>query len=789
MLKHYLATAIRNLLRYKTYSLINITGLAVGMACCILILNYIHYEFTWDTQHTKSDQIHRLIRETKKPDGRSDFKEGTSSGALAQATVEGIPEVEGAARFKAHWLSVGYKDKLTHRQLAIVDPTFFDIFDFRLRNGESPQTILQQPGTILLTARTVHRLFDNEDPIGKTVTIRDKWLDSDYIVAGVLEDYPPNSSVRFDFITTHAPQTFYQTHWTGWEKASWRRTKVFLSLQKNAQIDQVESKLQEILARHLNAEDAQTETYHLQPLTDIHLYSAHLSGLGSSGDVAQVRLFAIIGGLILLIACVNFVNLSTARATTRAREVGVRKVAGAHRSQLIAQFMGEAILVTGVAALLATFLAHLGLSEFNAIVGRPLILSASILLVLPALVVSVGLVAGCYPALYLSQFTAVIVLKNHKTTWGAERLRKGLVLFQFVVSILLIIGTMTVYQQLNYISEKDLGYNKDHVVELWLLNQQQSLRSKQHLVKEQFLRHPNVVAGTLLWGGGVVRPTEYTVKHDNNETISAFSIGADSGLLETYDIELIAGQNIRDKGEGQGWYLINETMARALGMGDPIGQPLQWIEYKQHGTIVGVVRDFHFHSLHHPIRPLFIRYSGGPAQLNLRIRPNNVSETRTFLEKTWHELAPDIQFNYRFLDSRVDAFYREERRVSQMAIISASLATFVACLGLLGLAAFAAERRWKEIGIRKVLGASVGNVMRLLVSESVKLVALANVIAWPIAYVVMQEWLNEFAFRVNTGIGTYLIISILSLMLAVGIVILQTLKAATANPVDTLRSE
>lgn len=809
MFRNYLTVALRNFARAKAYSIINILGLAVGMACCILIMQYIRYELAVDQHHTQGNQIYRVLREVKRTDGQSDFHTKLS-GPLGTTMEAEIPEVEKTARHWGHSVEMKYKEQHVRIAFSLVDPTFFELFEFQMIGDAHPQTALEHPKTILITERGVKRFFGSEDPIGKTVSALNGLATEDYVVAGIIKDYT-YGTFDFEFITTHMPTVrFAKEIWEGWLPGTWRMTEVFTLLHKDADIQEIESKLVPILEQKLGPEVSRTDRYRLQAFSRIHLYSETEFGIPTERTITQVYILGAVAGLVILIACVNFINLSTARSMGRAREVGTRKVFGAQRTQLIRQFMIESILITFLSGGLAFLLAHLALPSFNSFVRLELSLGFDFLPYLVGLSVIVGIFAGSYPAVYLSGVQPISILKGGQRSTKVGYLRRALVIFQFAVSILLIVGTIMVYRQLNYVSNRSLGYSTSGMVSVPMVG---IMRRNPELAKTEFRKHPNVISVAGVSYHNQMNPSQVTVARIGQENgISVHQIQADSDFLAVYQLQLKAGHNYQMKSRrtlsrgGPDEFLINETAARVLGWDisssdqkrNPVGQLLRLFGgdqlrlYKKKeliGTVVGVVEDFHYQSMHHPIRPLIIIPDHYLYALHLRIRTTDVSNTLAFFKETHQKIEPGKIFTYNFLDEKIAKNYEKERQTATLSFISAGLAIFVGCLGLFGLAAFAAEQRSKEIGIRKVLGASIPNILKLLLNEFFYLLALANLIALPIAYFLGRGWLNSFAYRIDLTADIFIISGLIVGILALLTIISQTLKAASANPVDVLRAE
>ncbi|MBT7913107.1 FtsX-like permease family protein [Candidatus Bathyarchaeota archaeon] len=786
MLRNYLIIAWRNLLRHKLYSLINILGLAVGMACSLLILQYVRYELTYDHQHLKSDRIYRVLRETQQPDGGSKYRPYLS-GILGEVMKEEIPEIEKTTRLWTHGgVSFTAGTRRKGASISIVDPTFFDIFDFQLIDGTDPGQALQQPGSILLMdmGRNVTALFGDEDPVGETVILYDGLVEGEYTIAGIMEDRTTNEVFRWDFITTHLPRKFPQGTWDQWDPHA-SMTQTITQLHEDADISQVESKLNELLANNLGIEIAQTDKYHLQKFDRIRLFSEEDFDIPARRTIQHLYLYTSIVILVVFVACINFINLMTARAGRRAREIGIRKVTGALRSQLIQQFLIEAILVALLAGIIAVDIAHSALPTFNQIAWGttldlrdwPWVLAFSLI---------VGFMAGIYPAFYLSRQQPVHILKGLRNSMRSTPLRKILVVSQFTISTFLIISALIAYLQLNYIRDRKLGFDAEGLIALNILSHDLMSKEDGERVKAEFLHHPNILAATRQGWQNFINTAEIVVtRPDNEQQYSIYQFHTDDDFLATYRVSLERGRNFRN-GRRDSEFIINETAARILGWEDPIGQPIRIDQ--QEGIVVGVVENFHFQSLHHTIHPLILRNWGGN-YLHLRIRETDIAGTIAFMEETWMKLVPNVAFSFQFLDDRIAGSYRADRQDATISFFAAGIAVFVAILGLVGLTAYATEQRAKELSIRKVLGASIPNLVSLLTNDLLRLVILANVLAWPLAFYLTRNWLDQFAFRIEFEFGIFLVGSAFVIVLALLITSGLAWRTASANPVEALKSE
>ena len=788
MLRNYLTVAGRNLLRHKLSSFINVLGLAIGMACCILITLFIRDEFRHNSFHPKAGRIFRVLRETRMSGSNVSFDAGTSGG-ITPAMRSDFPEVEDATRVLNWSMWVRYGETNLEQMFCLADTSVLRMFDYSSVSG-NPVAALQEPGSVLISETAAQRYFGGEDPIGQVVTVDHDRMEGDFRITGVLKDMSRHAWFRFDFLTATDAHRF---PWQGWNpRTSWRPVQNYILLREGHSHKALETKLHDFLARHMGVEIAQTNAYHLQPLTRIRHYSQVDYGMGSDG-IGYIRQLLAIAILILLIACVNFMNLATARSTNRAREVGMRKALGACRHQLALQFLGESTLLSFLALILACLLAGLALPTFSAFTHSELsLMDDSTWVGLVGIALFVGLVAGSYPAFLLSAFQPADVLKGTlKAGARSAGFRKALVVFQFSVSVVLIIGTWVVYRTTEYMKHKDLGYNKDLVVVSPIFFSDRTLTKRRETVKQAFLRHPSVLKGTVCWpypGGWSERHKVRPEGAAENEWEMQV-IGIDEDFLDTFEIELAAGRNIdfgiaSDPTEA---FILNETAVKKLGWEDPIGKQFEWLGRRK-GYVIGVVRDFHTQSLHHKVEAVVL-FNWIHLTLCLRIRPDDTPSTMAFLEETWEQFIPHQPPDFHFLDEEVEGHYWAEIHQGQSYGVLSLLAIFVACLGLFGLASFTAEQRTKEIGIRKTLGAPVSNLVLLLSREFLKLVAIANLIAWPIAYYMMERWLRDFVYRIDLGVSVFILGGGLALVIALVTVSFQAMRAATANPVDALRYE
>jgi predicted permease len=782
-------TALRAIKRHKGFSFINIFGLAIGMACCILILLWVQDELSYDHFHTNGNDIYRVIKE-EYTEGETQFSALTSP-PLAQPLKEDFAEIIHSTRF-GNWGTrvVQYQDKRVNEdKFEHVDPDFFKIFSFDFIAG-TPDSAFSDPHSVVLTEDTAQRYFGTEDPIGKILTIENIY---DVKVTGLIQNIPENSTIQFDFLSPFVllKEFISENNMQNWNFNSFM---TFVELVPNTDEQSANQAIAGYLEKFI-PEDTY-EKLLLQPYKKIHLSSYVLHDFSGVGDMKYVYIFSALAFFVLIIACINFMNLATARSSRRALEVGIRKVSGAKRTDLVWQFFGEAIFLSFISMILAIVLVEILLPSFNRLSGKNLGLdfAGNIFLYggLLAIAVISGLLSGIYPALFLSSFQPVKVLKGTLRMGSKGGLfRRILVVTQFSLSVFLIIATMVIFKQLNYIRSVDMGYDREHIIHMSMVG---NSNEKYESLKQELGKGQNVLAvsasfalptrnfnspGSPDWEG---RPADKEV-YMNVDFV-------DYDYFETMGIELVEGRTFSREfaTDAEQAYIVNEELVRQMGMEAPVGKRFAF--WEDWGTIVGVVQDFHFQSLHNKINP--ISFKMNPSWLRflyIRIKPDDIPATLGFTKDTWNRIVPDYPFEYHFLDESFEGLYEAEQQMSAITNYFTILGIFIACLGLFGLAAFMAERRTKEIGIRKVLGASVLKLIYLLSSEFAKWVIVANVIAWPVAYVVAHRWLQNFAYRTNIYIGMFLLAAALSLFIALATVSFKALKTATANPSEALRYE
>jgi putative ABC transport system permease protein len=805
MFKNYIKIAIRNLRRNKLYSFLNIAGLAIGITCCILILLYVQDELSFDRFHEKASRIYRVSSHFVLKNRVMDV----ASTAHVQGPMlkDEYPEVEDYVRFNSYGSRriIRYKDRsFAEERFIWVDNSVFDVFSFKLIKG-NPEEALTKPNTVVITEEIAEKYFGDEDPVGKNLRIHNDEL---YMVTGVVENIPANSHIRPDFFASFVTLDLQPSGNSSADLVSNVDYYTYLLLKEGTDGKELEQKFAGFVEKYLSpilTSIGGSAKYELQPLTSIYLHSDLENELERTGDVAYVWLFSGIGLFILLLACLNFMNLSTARSSNRAKEVGLRKVVGAQRIQLIRQFIGESMILTFIAILLSLLLVFLTLPVFNNISGKSLSMGylSNLLLILGlfGFFIIVSLIGGSYPAFFLSAFRPVEVLQG-RIRRGAKSsaLRIALVSLQFTVSIVLIIGTLIISQQLNYVRNIHLGYDKDHIIALRIRNEE--TQKKHKAIRNTLLSNPNILSvssSSSLPLGQNSFSAHHITGQPLNEMIMLHSQVVDEHFIDTYNMTIIQGRNFSKDfpTDPQEAIIINEAAAKKLGwQDDPIGKEIDALmsmtEMKAY-RIIGVVRDYHFQSLHEEIQPLVLYnanpFGGSFYRMSIRVKPENIQETISFLRDKWREFDSQFPLEFAFLDDQYDALYRAEERLGRLFGYFTALAILIGCLGLFGLSAYSAEQRTKEIGIRKVLGATTPNVTMLLVREFTKWVILAVLIAWPVGYYLMHTWLQNFAYRIGLGVDTFLVASLLALIIAILTVAYQAIKAAVANPADSLKYE
>ena len=807
MIRNYIKVAFRNLWKNKGYSAINIIGLSAGLATCLLILLYVWDELSYDNFHEKANRIYRVDSDIRF--GGTDMKLAVSSDPMGATLKKDYPQVE---QFTRIYGSEGSKlikkgnEFITEPNIAYVDSTFFDVFSFPLISG-NPKTALNDPNTCVISQTAAKKYFGTEDVIGKVIETNRK---ISFKVTALMKDMPSNSHFRYDILLSmdnvdyqfgnflsHNFHTYIVLQ-PGTDPASFKPR--FKDLVNKYILPQAQA-FMNIKSMDEFEKSGNHLEYHLMPMKKIHLYSARFPELAANGDIQNVYIFSAVALFILLIACINFMNLSTARSANRAKEVGIRKVLGTERKTLIGQFLTESTLVAFIALIIAIVITFLILPFFNDVSNKSLALSnlfdkkfLPFMLFIPFVV---GVIAGSYPAFYLSSFQPITVLKG-KLASGFKKssLRSTLVVIQFSTTIILIIATIVVYSQLNYIQNRKLGYNKNQVL---IINNIDALGQQAKVFETEISGYSGINSATL----SSFLPVSNSSRSDNTyskEAVMDSKTGlnmqtwdVDEDYLKTMGMELVRGRNFsRELPTDSGTMMINETTAALLGYEDPIGKKLYYSDDQRQLkplTIIGVVKNFHFESLRQEVGPLCFRLRRSTGFAILRINTGDVNSLVSKVESTWKKMAAGMPFSYRFLDDSFDQMYRTEQRTGKLAMAFAILAILIACMGLFGLATYAAEQRIKEIGIRKVLGASVNNIVEMLSRDFLILVLVSSVIAFPLAWWAMHSWLQDFAYRITIQWWVFLLAGIIAMVIALATISVQAIRAAVSNPVKALRSE
>lgn len=799
MFNNYLKVTIRNIFKNKIYSFINIAGLAIGLAGFILITILIKNELSFDSFHKNGDRIYRVV-EIQNQDNIGKLKVAVTMGPLATAMKDYFSGVENSARMvpaPPMFCKIGDKG-FYEKDISFADPSIFDIFTIPFIEG-NPKTALLSPFSIVLTKSAAHKYFGNDDPLGKALTISSIFGKNDYKITGVIKDYPKNSNMYFTMLASYNTMEHYVSWLNTWDNNT---LATFVLLKRGISPQQIDNQFTKFIHHYIppdpqTGEQSDLQMY-LQQLKDIHLYSSDIvyqTYSKNQGSISTVYIFSAIALFILLIACINFMNLATARSAKRMKEIGMRKVLGSGRKSLVYQFIGEAILISFLAFLLSILLVELLLPYFKDIFDGKVIISFqdnfTFILELIGITIIVGIISGSYPAIFLSKFQPAESLKgNLSSNFKGAFLRKFLVISQFAIAITLFICTGIVANQMSFIKNKDLGFNKEHVI--YMPIRSKATREKINLLKTELLKNSNIVkvaASSGLFGASGSEGTETVVGTNNQLKMMMRRSFVDYDYLKTMQMKIVKGRNfsLSHPSDSTSSVIINEAAVRKFGWDNPIGKQFEGTPIK---TVIGVVKDFNFFSLHSKIGPLVM--SINPDQfyfLLVRVKPENISATVNFVKNTWNSVVPGRPFDYSFLDQTFNELYKNDERTGEMFGFFASLAIFIACLGLFGLAAYTGEQRIKEIGVRKVLGASVSSIVFLISKDFIKLVIISGIIAVPVSYFAMNYWLQDFAYRVNIGPGIFILATSLAFLIAFITISSQALKAATSNPVNAIKYE
>ncbi|MFB6456952.1 ABC transporter permease [Chitinophaga sp. Hz27] len=804
MFRSYLKIAWRNLRKHKFHSFLNIFGLSLGITCFLLIMLYVNDEFSYDRFNDKADRIYRVNTDVKF--GGIEQLVAIAPDPLGPTLKRDYPQIEEYVRFYAKDESRLIRkgnEQINEHRIVHADSTLFKVFTLPVVAGNG-LTALNEPGNVVLTATMAKKYFGNVNCVGEILEANKKI----YKVTAVIKDIPDNAHFNFDFIF---PMSDLDYEWGNFLSANFQ---TYVVLQKGVDYQQFNKNLRQVVdkyifpqakeimqissAEQLNGGENKF-AFNLFPLTDIHLYSDRQGELGANGNIQFVFIFVAIAVFILLIACINFMNLSTARSAARVKEVGIRKVLGTDRKSLIYQFLMESTVTSVISLLFALVLVACLLPLFSQLASKNLsvfnMLDAKLLLLMLVLPFLIGLGAGCYPAFYMSRFQPLKILKGMAGTLRKSNFRNALVIFQFATSAILIICTIVVFRQLNFIQAKDVGFNKEQVL---VIGGSVALKGKEELFKQQVQSINSVKSGTVTGylpvAGALRKGWTYwknaTMDLDNSISVESWEV--DNDYIKTMDMQILKGRDFsRDFTSDSGAVIINEAMARLLGYQDPIGQTIYTGASPKITTlkIIGVVKNFNYESLRKNIGPLCLTLGRNNELVSFRLNTAQAGQAVRQIESKWREYIGDAQFNYRFLDEDFNRMYFAERRMGKIAIIFAGLAVFIACIGLFGLATYMAEQRTKEISVRKVMGASVGRILFLLSIDFLKLVMVAVILAAPVSYYFMSQWLGNFAYRSSFPWWAFLLAAVMCLTIAFITISFQTIKVARLNPVKSLKAQ
>jgi putative ABC transport system permease protein len=802
MLRNYFTVALRNIFKDKFYSIINVFGLMLGIVSCIFIAIYINDELSYDRFNTKANRIYRVIEfiETEGSGERSSSAPFPVGPTLAEDYNTTIQSQVRFFDFQSPTLLVTEKDskkEFNEPDVLFVDSTFFDIFDYSITKGDKA-TALQKPNSVLLTQSTARRYFGDQDPMGKMLNLEGR---VDLMVTGVMPDSPSNAHFKFDFLVSFSTlrNTFGGQLPDNWY---WNPCWTYILLKEGKTPSELEKNFPAFVQKYFPEQIKAEARLALQPLTDIHLKSNLEFELEANSSSDNIYVFTIIGLVILFIACMNFMNLSTARSAKRAKEVGLRKTLGSQRRQLVSQFLMESLIISFVAIFLAVAAAALGLPFFNALAEKrityDILLHPAIISLLVGIFLVVGIGSGFYPALVLSSFVPIKVLKDSQAKGGRGAiLRKGLVIVQFALSIIMIISTVIAINQLNYLRKSDTGFDKEQI--LYVSALRTPITQTYHAFKKEMEQRTDVesMTGILDVLGSKHQGDNYQFEGmDKSKLFSVMWVNHD--FFKTFGLDIIAGRPFQENmtSDDSLSLVVNEAMVKQFGWTpeQAVGKSFDYQRF--HGQIVGIVQDFNFVSKHKPIEPLVIQLRSNPNHFNfslkyvaIKLKTNDLPATVAAVEEKWKALAPGRPFDYFFLDDELNKLYKDEEKLGKVAGVFSGLAVVVACLGLFALASFMAEERKKEIGVRKVMGGSVSEIVLLLSKDFSKLIAIAFLIACPLAWYAINAWLSNFAFHVEINVVVFILVGIVTLLIALLTISYRALQAAYTNPVKTLRHE
>lgn len=795
MLKNYIKIAIRNIRRNKIYSTISVLGLAIGITGATLLYLYVDDELSYDAFHSNSDRIYRIVEFS--PDEARQF--GQTAPVLGATLEESYPEIQQMVRLyqpAGHIDMLWEGERVHERNYVLADPGFFQIFDFEIIKGDADNP-LAVPNSVVITERTADRLFGDENPIGQDLPFNHI---HPVTVTAVAKNVPGNSHIQFDYAVSR------QNTGLDWEEYlnNWsvHGAYTYLLLEPSTNLNQFQTKLDTFVANQQEV-NPDARDFYLQPLKDIYFGSADIEfGIEQShGNIFYITIFSAIGIFLLLIAGINYMNLATALSARRGREIGIRKAAGAERQQLVFQFLSESVVIALLACIISNFFIELTLPFFNELTGKQFLLNGdtalTILGILFGIGLTLGILSGSYPAFYLALIRPIRVLKSKTDLKGRNlALRKVLVVTQFALSIVLIIGTLVIYKQMNYIQSADLGFDREQTLVVDINHG--NVRSRFEAMKQELETIPGVVSAAtssrVPGGFGIEQIYLRSLESGSEDTLQTYFMSFDEDMLDLYDLQLAAGSNFTgNKGVDSLSVLINETAVEALNLDNPVGSFLDVTGVDDPIQVVGVLEDFHYQSMHQDIAPIVIGYWANPIRVidffSIKLAGGDLQGTIEQIKGVHEQFDPATAMEYRFLDEQIDQSYRAEIRAGSLFAIGGGVTIFIACMGLFGLALLSTETRIREIGIRKVLGASISDILTLLTTDFVKLVAIAFIIAIPVGWIVMSSWLNNFAYHINLGANVFLGAGVLALLLSVLTISWQAVRAALTNPVESLRNE
>ncbi len=803
MLKNYFKIAVRSLVKNKIYSFINLAGLSIGLACVLVIVSYVNLELSYDKFHDDHENLYRVTEYRTRAGNQ--IHSATAFSPLADLIEAHVPAVEKVIKMHSlsGFISTDKINKFKESKFTLVDSTFFDAFSFESIWG-SLEGALDNPFSVVITENKALEYFGTTDVIGRDLYYENASSSYVFNITGVIRDIPQNSHFSPDFLASFSSIRTIRPSYNNWFHPS---IYLYVKLKPGISGTDLDVQMASMGKQHFPDNIKETRVYEMQNITDIHLNSNLVDEWQANSSKTYVQLFSIIALFILLIACINFMNLTTAQSTKRAKEVGMRKVMGADKQQLLIQFLGESFIVTLISFALAFGIAQLALTFFfNDLIGKELsvvhLLVGSNLLWILISIVIVSLLAGSYPAIYLSAFKPISTLKGKIVNIsGLGNVRKIMVTFQFFISCLLIIGTLIVIKQINFLRNENLGFDEDQIVAVGLVDRKDQTNYK--VLKDAISAESsvlNVAISSTLPGRDnfyafQIEPEGYL----GDDQMTMKSLGVDEDYFDTYKLEIIEGRNFSKDitTDPEQAFILNEAAAKKLGWNEAIGKEFQieihaaGVQIKK-GKVIGVVKDFHFQSLYNLIDPLVIYVNTSPYYsnfLNVKLAPGNWDEAIDMLSSKWSAFSQDKPFEFYFLDEEMKSFYDSEVRIGQIFTAFAVLSIIISCLGLFGLSAFSAQQRVKEIGIRKVLGANLGGILGLLSREYIMLIIVANLIAWPLGWYMSKEWLSTFPYRTGLNIGIFIVTFIGALVIALATVSFQSMKAAIANPVKSLRNE